>query len=116
MVQIRQKRPYTISLKFKHIASNPWMIMLLQGKAPYDDLLGMFDKDLEADDISILVDCILNRPLRYRNRAMAVLSHLADNDIQSVAAFLFVHPRTVGRYIQRFRSGGVQSTINDRRL
>ncbi|CAB1075133.1 hypothetical protein D1AOALGA4SA_2953 [Olavius algarvensis Delta 1 endosymbiont] len=86
--------------------------MLLQGKVSYDDLLGMFAKDLGADDITVLLDCILNRPLRYRNRAMAILSHIADNDIQSIAAFLFVHPRTISRYIHRYRSGGVRSLLD----
>jgi len=86
--------------------------MLLQGKVSYNDLSEMLAEDLGADDISVLLDCILNRPLRYRNRAMAVLSHVAGNDIQNVAAFLFVHPKTVGRYIHRFRSGGVRSLLD----
>jgi len=89
-----------------------WMLRLLQGKITCNELEGTLKGQLNSEEIRVLREAILDKPLRYRNRSIAVLSYLNDVSQRSIARFLLISRATVGQYIMRFKAGGVKELFN----
>jgi len=93
-------------------AGHYWMLRLLQGKITCNELEGTLRGQLNSEDIRVLHEAILDKPLRYRNRSIAVLSYLSDVSQRSIARFLFISRSTVGQYIMQFTAGGVKELFD----
>ncbi len=89
-----------------------WILKLLQGGIHYSDLKSQFKGNLNAKDILTLGDCVLNKPLGYRNRAITILSYLKRISNRTIANALFLEPKTVRDYIRRFEEGGVENLLD----
>ena len=89
-----------------------WMIKLHQGATNFDELVDQFSQDLDPQDISKLHDCILNKPLRYRNRAFSVLFHLKGISQRSIGRFLLLHRKTIRNYLGKFEAKGVEGLLD----
>jgi hypothetical protein len=50
-----------------------WVLKLLQGGIHHSELESQFKEKLNAKDFLTLVDCVLNKPFGYRNRAITIL-------------------------------------------
>lgn len=89
-----------------------WMHSLLQGKTECKELERKLSIDKKS--LNILHDWVLNKPIKYRNRAMVTLAHLNQFSQSAIARFLCIQPCTVSDYINRFEYGGVEA-LRDRR-
>ncbi len=91
-----------------------WMLRLLQGRTSAQALAA----DLGVSDhkqVEILVGRIRNGSLRVRNRALAVLAHLKQIPMRTIARFLIVDHKMVGRYVRDYERVGIDGLITYRR-
>ena len=56
-------------------ADQKWMISLMQGQFDSEEARQAIGDAISREDVSSLLTCICNEPLKYRNRAVAVLSY-----------------------------------------
>lgn len=89
-----------------------WMLKLLQGRLSINELEEELAEKLASQDIQTLLDCILNKPLRYRNRAMTILAYTNNISKSVISSFLFLSPQTISRYIKQFEADGVEKLID----
>ena len=89
-----------------------WMLKLLHGRISSLELEKNLTEYLDPDDIKILLQFINDKPLRYRNRAMAVLANLNGISISSITHFLYLDRHTINSYLNKFKSGGVIELLN----
>jgi transposase len=85
---------------------------LSQGKMNCAELSAQFHSYLTEQEISMLFDCIVNQPLRYRNRAMAIFSRLYQAPEGMIAKFLLVSTQTVKAYVHQFKFGGILEVLD----
>ncbi len=91
-----------------------WVLKLIQGHVSQTDLQKRFAGKLPAEDIHKLHDVILNKPLKYRNRAITVLLYAANIAPYAISRFLFLHLETVKNYIGRYEESGVDKLLSKR--
>ena len=89
-----------------------WMLRLLQGKIGYNKLEKEFSGKLNKESIRKLRFAILNRPLRYRNRAITIFSYFRKIPQRSIARFLCTTRTAVRNYIDCFTSRGVEGLFD----
>jgi len=70
---------------------------------------------ISREDVSTLLACICNEPLKYHNRAVALLSYHRHIRVGHVAAFLGVSPSSVDDWVRKFTQCGCQSLLPFRR-
>jgi hypothetical protein len=58
-----------------------WMLSVLQGQVPAAQLAVELKSSLPEDAVKALYECAQNKPLRFRNRALAVLCHHTDQSL-----------------------------------
>jgi len=96
-------------------ADQNWMISLIQGKFDGDEARRAIGDALSREDVNTLLACICNEPLKYRNRAVALLSYHRRIRVGHVAAFLGVSPSSVDDWVRKFTQYGCQSLLPFRR-
>ena len=84
----------------------------MQGKFDPIQLYSQFIPMIEINDVSILLDCICFKPLKYKNRAISIFSYLNNIPNRITAKFLFVNEMTIDNYIKQFLSGGVKKLLD----
>lgn len=111
---IRRLRPETHNIKSPNNEEVliQWMLQLSQGKINRDELLSKYSNKLSQKEILILLDCILNRQIRYRNRAIAIFSHLNNISNKLISDFLLIKQPTISVYIKSYKSGGINKLID----
>jgi len=87
-------------------ADRDWMLRLGQGKLCVEDVCQAIGEGFDRADALALLDGIRHKPLKYRNRAIAVLSHYRGLRARHIATFLGVAHCTVDNWIRRFREDG----------
>jgi transposase len=87
-----------------------WMHSILQRKTGYKELEEQLSIDKKSLDI--LFDWVLNKPFKYRNRALVTLAYLNQFSPSAIARYLGVQLHTVCDYINRFESGGVDALLD----
>ena len=87
-----------------------WMHSILQGKIRCEDL----EKQLPIDKMTIckLYYWVLNKPLKYRNRAMVILAHFNNFPQSAITRLLCIQHTRVREYINQFDSGGVDALFD----
>ncbi len=91
---------------------NQWMLDLLQGRIGISELERELQEKLAKEDIDKLLDCVFDKPLRYRNRAMAVLAHCKSIPQKTIMKFLIRDRKTIESYIKEFEKGGVEKLLD----
>jgi len=94
------------------IKNYQWMKEVSQGKMGYAELFSQFHDYLTEQELMNLIDCIMNQPLRYRNRAIAILAWLHRIPEGMIAKFLLLSTQTIKSYIHQFKFGGVLETLD----
>lgn len=91
-----------------------WMHRLLQGTFTYEELEKTLP--LDKDVVHTLYDWVLNKRLKYRNRAVVVLAHFHHISQRAIARFLCIQCLSVRTYITRFNSGGIEALFDRDRV
>jgi hypothetical protein len=84
------------------------MISLTQGRFGSEQVRRATGDALSQEDVNKLLTCIRNEPLKYRNRAVAVLSYHRHIRVGHVARFLGVSHSSVDNWVGRFSQHGWQ--------
>ncbi|MBN2315852.1 MAG: IS630 family transposase [Sedimentisphaerales bacterium] len=108
----KQKLQKTLTKNKKEEDSRKWMLELIQGKYDHSHLMPVFLKYLQLSELQMLIDCIKNRPLRYRNRAVFVLAHLKGIPVPAISRFLFIPRQTVHLWVQVYKNRGCTDFLN----
>lgn len=96
-------------------ADQKWMISLIQGQFGSEEVRRAIGDAISLEDVNNLLTCICNEPLKYRNRAVAVLSYHRHIRLGHVAAFLGVTHSSVDDWVRRFTQHGCDSLLPVRR-
>ncbi len=94
------------------IAWNLWFLKILQGGFDLTDLIRDFDAVLPKQEVEELYGCILDRPLRFRRKAICILALLKGIPKTYISDYLFVNRSTLEGYIAKYKSGGVKRLLN----
>ncbi|MEM9767652.1 MAG: IS630 family transposase [Cyanobacteria bacterium P01_D01_bin.71] len=89
-----------------------WMRKLQNGKIEHTEIETCISGCLSSENIQFLLDAIINKPLRYRNRALTILFHLKEIPPYLIAQFLTLDGRTVERYIENYEAYGVKKLLD----
>lgn len=91
---------------------NPsWVLRLLQGKVSLVELNKGLSGKIDQKEIQKLHKCVLNNPLRQRNRAAIIISYLYGVPKSKISSSLLVSPEGINRCIKRFKSKGIDEAI-----
>jgi len=93
-------------------ATKAWMLSLLQGNIELSELKKQYSHVLTEKDIVSLNYCILFKPLKYRNRAVAILGHLRGIPNCYISQFLHISTAIIKSYIRKFQSGGIERLLD----
>jgi transposase len=92
-----------------------WMLRLLQGDIRCDELENKFSGKLNSKSICKLHHAILNMPLRFRNRAIAIFAYYKGISQRSIARCLYLNREAIQGYVRSFKSGGVERLFDQSR-
>jgi transposase len=93
-------------------ADREWMLRLAQGKMDVEDISQVVREPFGHDDIAQLLDAIHFKPLKYRNRAIAVLAFYKRVRVALIARFIGVSHSTVDNAIHKFDTHGCELLLN----
>jgi transposase len=93
-----------------------WLLKILQGEIKLKELSQYYSNKISLESLSNLYDAILNKPRRYRNRAITVLLYLQNFSQREIACNLFLSRSSVARYINKYKEGGVEKLLNFSRI
>jgi transposase len=85
-----------------------WMISLAQGRFGIEEIEQAISNRLDEGDVDKLLACIRTAPLKYRNRAVAVLSNYHLIRVGHIADFLRVTHSSVDEWLHKFSRQGFQ--------
>jgi hypothetical protein len=91
-----------------------WLIKLLQGKISIKELKRELGGKIPPNDIEILLDCVLKKPLRFRNRAIGILSLHKGISKNTITEFLYINRMTLKKTLDLYRSCGIKNIISDK--
>jgi len=89
-------------------AEENWMISLAQGRFRSEQVKEAIGDALNQEDVDKLLTCIRNEPLKYRNRAVAILSYCRLIRVGHIACFLRVSHSSVDEWTRTFAQHGCQ--------
>jgi transposase-like protein/transposase len=79
-----------------------WMISLTQGQFGREQVSWAIDNAISREDVNKLLTCIRSDQLKYRNRAVAILSYHHLIRVGHVARFLGVSHSSVDDWVRKF--------------
>jgi transposase len=92
-------------------AEQNWMSSLVQGRFDGEQVKHAISGALNQEDVDKLLTCILNEPLKYRNRAVAILSYYRHIRAGHIANFLRVSHSSVDEWTRKFAQHGCQTLL-----
>jgi transposase len=98
----------------KRREDNLWMTKLLQGAIELDELRDALGGRMAPDDVGRLYRCVMTKPLRYRNRAVSILSLVKGISPTSISDWLFIPLSSVRAYLRTYQSRGVGPMLSDK--
>jgi hypothetical protein len=93
---------------------NEWMRRLMQGDVGLDELSRDMGARISPEDIAKLHECALHRPVRYRNRAISILSLSKGISRRRIAEYLLITRKSVNRAYSTHKTQGVASIVSDK--
>lgn len=93
-------------------STNSWLLSLLQGNIELNELKKQYNHVLVEEDILSLNFCILFKPLKFRNRAVAILGHLRGIPNIYISHFLHISTAIIKSYVLKFQTGGVDRLLD----
>jgi transposase len=92
-----------------------WMRKLLQGKVGFDELRDALQGRMPIDEIERLYQCVMTKPLRYRNRALAILSLFKGISPRAVSECLFIGRPSIYAQLKVYERRGVEALTSGKR-
>jgi transposase len=89
------------------IKNRDWMQDVLQGKLPVSELSHDINCDFSPEELNVLVSNILSKPLKIRNRGIAILAYANGIPVSQIANFLRVTHTTVDNHIDSYKKNGL---------
>jgi len=89
-----------------------WTLSLLQSKIDETEFQPYLSSELQGQGVALLLNCIRNRGIRSRNRAVAVLAHSKGVPVPIICKILKTERKTVCSYIQKFEEVGASKLID----
>jgi transposase len=99
----------------KHEQHVKWIMDLLQGRISCFDLKQEFSGKIDSESIENLYQQIIEKPLRYRNRAIVVLADCKNIPQRRISEILRIQRNTVRQYLRKFKIGGYENLFDFRR-
>ncbi len=96
-------------------AAHAWMLKLMQGKVDQADFQAGSFGESEAGCLRELLKSAVDGPLRYRNRAICVLSFLKGIPLVMISRSLFKPRSTIYNWVRIFRVSGCERLLNPAR-
>jgi transposase len=93
-----------------------WLLKILQGRITLKELSQYYSNKISLESLGKLYDAILNKPRRYRNRAITVLLYLKNFSQREIARKLYLSRSSVARYISKYKIGGVENLLDFSRI
>ena len=95
---------------------NLWFLNVIQGVFDLQDLLKEFRSLLPKQDVEELYNCILQKPLKLRNKAICILSLFKGIPQKYICEFLGIKRGTLEGFIEKYKSGGVERLLTHKTL
>ena len=92
-----------------------WMHLVLQGAKTSIEIKQEVGTALSHDDVTTLLEYVKTKPLRLRNRALALLAHCNGITPGHIASFLCVQRQTARQYITDFKASGIEGVMDSSR-
>ncbi len=92
--------------------SREWMLSLLQGSFTVEQLALLFAKHLTPREIGLILSCIRDKGLRFRNRAVSILAHLKGIPVSVISRFLHLGHSAVDAHISQLAAKGCEAAVN----
>jgi len=89
-----------------------WTLRLMQGKIKQNVLQSQLKLKLKDKEVTLLLDCIRYRGIRFRNRAVAVLAEANGVPIPVICRSLQAKPKIVQSYIDKLREVGASKLVD----
>lgn len=89
-----------------------WMISLVQGRFGIEEIKQAISNRLDESDVDKLLACIRTAPLKYRKRAVALLSYYHLIRVGHIADFLRVTHSSVDEWLRKFSRQGLQLLLS----
>lgn len=90
-----------------------WMLRLLQGKIPLDEIKGTLHSTMPDNDIEALYDCIKSKSQHYRKRAVGILSIYKGIDQETITKYLFIPRSTLRANYKTYLEKGMPNILSD---
>jgi hypothetical protein len=88
------------------------MHLVLQGARTSAQIKQDVADALTGDEVTTLVEYVRTKPLKMRNRALALLAHGNQITPGRIASFLCVLRSTTRKYVSNFKRGGIQCVLH----
>lgn len=95
---------------------NLWFLQVTQGGFDLPDLLKDYKSLLPKEDVVELYNCILQEPLKLRNKAICILSLFKGIPKKYICEYLGVKRGTLEEFIIKYKSGGVKRLLTHETL
>jgi transposase len=92
-----------------------WMKKLMQGTIGLDELKRDIGGAIPSEDTGKLYECVLRRPVRFRNRAISILSLLKGISRRRISQYLLTDHSSVSKSYARYKTKGIAVIISDKR-
>ena len=92
-----------------------WMRKLRQGKIRIEELQQTLLSKITPNDIRILRNCILKKPLKYRNRALTILSYHKGIPLDLISDYYLVPKPTIYNHLRKFGKEGLDRLMKQKR-
>ena len=93
-------------------ATKAWVQSLQQGCIDLCELKKQYSHVITEKDIITLNYCILFKPLKNRNKALVIFSHLRGIPNYYISQFLHISTSIVKSYIFKFHAGGIDKLLD----
>ncbi len=89
-----------------------WMHLVSQGAKTSSQIKQDVGDTLTGDEVATLLGCVVTKPLKLRNRALALLAHGKGITPGHIASFLCITRPTARQYISDFKEGGIRCVLD----
>jgi hypothetical protein len=111
---LMQRTPTDLLKYFQAIDDDKvWMLKLLQGKIPVDEIKGTLHSKMPDNDIEALYDCVKNKSQHYRKRAVGILSIYKGIDQETITKYLFIPRSTLRANCKTYLEKGLPHILTD---
>lgn len=91
-----------------------WLRKLMRGNIGLDELTREIGPQIPPEDVAKLYECVLRGSVRYRNRAISILSVAKGLPRHTVADYLLIGHMSIYRNFFKYETRGVATVVSDK--